>query len=231
MLDLVERIDAATTVVEAAETLLADMRALGALSLMADHTRVTMQTPGVRRAHTSLAALTPAGWKGSSNAAFVDRYNPNPAAARNLRRPFRWRQAALPTPALAESYWEALGEFGAVDGFAVPVYGPTHLLGVSMAFATNDWSPRERRTMEFACYAFVDKMRALAPDDAEPPRLSPRERDCLSFVAEGKTDWEISVILGVSQHTSHQYVESARKKLGAMTRAQAVARFVLLGLL
>lgn len=85
--------------------------------------------------------------------------------------------------------------------------------------------------MEFACYAFIDKMRTLATGDDELPRLSPRERDCLAFVAEGKTDWEISVILGVSQHTSHQYVESARKKLGAMTRAQAVARFVLLGLL
>lgn len=56
-------------------------------------------------------------------------------------------------------------------------------------------------------------------------RLSPRERDCIAFVAQGKSDWEIGVILGVSRTTAHSHVENAKRKLDCRTRAQAVGRF------
>jgi LuxR family quorum sensing-dependent transcriptional regulator len=42
-------------------------------------------------------------------------------------------------------------------------------------------------------------------------------------VAAGKTDWEISQILSISEQTVHGYVQNAMTKLGARTRAQAVA--------
>lgn len=229
LLDLVERIDATTTVAEAAETLLKGLQPLGALSLAAHDVSMAARLAGIKS--ETLASLTPAGYAGSAVSRFVDIHNPNPEAARVLKRPFRWREASLPTRALYGAFWEALGAFGAVDGVGVPVYTPERMTGVSLSFATSDWSPTERRAIEFACYAFVDKARLLSPLPPDPPKLSQREKDCLAFVAEGKTDWEISVILGVSQHTSHQHVENARRKLGATTRAQAVARFVMLGLL
>jgi DNA-binding CsgD family transcriptional regulator len=53
--------------------------------------------------------------------------------------------------------------------------------------------------------------------------LTPRERECLQWVAAGKTDWEISQILSISEQTVHGYVQNALAKLGARTRAQAVA--------
>lgn len=55
-------------------------------------------------------------------------------------------------------------------------------------------------------------------------RLSPRERDCLVFVAQGKSDWEIGMILGVSKTTAHTHIENAKRKLDCRTRAQAVVR-------
>ena len=54
-------------------------------------------------------------------------------------------------------------------------------------------------------------------------RLTPRERECLEWVAAGKTDWEISQILNISEQTAHGYVQNALTKLNARTRAQAVA--------
>lgn len=57
--------------------------------------------------------------------------------------------------------------------------------------------------------------------------LTARERDALSWVAEGKSDWEIAVILGLSETTVRFHVDNARKKLGAVNRAQAVARLLL----
>ena len=63
------------------------------------------------------------------------------------------------------------------------------------------------------------------------PRLTQRERDCMAYVVLGKTDWEISTILSLSQTTVRFHVDNARRKLGAATRAQAAACFVLWGLL
>jgi DNA-binding CsgD family transcriptional regulator len=52
--------------------------------------------------------------------------------------------------------------------------------------------------------------------------LSPRERECLQWIAEGKTYWECAMILGLSEHTVRCYLESARHKLGAANNSHAV---------
>lgn len=227
-LDIVERIEEAETVPAAARALLRGLQPMGAISINVQDSRIAPAKPGDRLS-PALVVLTPNGFVGSEAQKLVDELNPNPEATRRLARPFLWSEATLPTKALYGAYWEALGEFSAIEGLAVPTMIEGQRAGVSLAFTTRDWPPVERRAMEFACYAFLDKVRSLAPLPPEPPRLTARERDCLAFVAEGKTDWEISVILGISQNTAHQYVESARKKLGAASRAQAVARFVMMG--
>jgi DNA-binding CsgD family transcriptional regulator len=53
----------------------------------------------------------------------------------------------------------------------------------------------------------------------------------MQWVAVGKTDWEIAQVLGISSSTAHFHVESAKKKLGLNSRAEAVARLTLYGLL
>jgi DNA-binding CsgD family transcriptional regulator len=50
----------------------------------------------------------------------------------------------------------------------------------------------------------------------------------LAYVAAGKTDWEISRIIGVSEATTRFHVDNARRKLNAVTRGQAVAKLALL---
>jgi DNA-binding CsgD family transcriptional regulator len=72
-------------------------------------------------------------------------------------------------------------------------------------------------------------MAALRAQRPAPPgpNLTPRERECLKWVAAGKTDWEISQILNISEQTAHGYVQNALIKLGARTRAQAVAQALL----
>jgi LuxR family transcriptional regulator, quorum-sensing system regulator BjaR1 len=46
------------------------------------------------------------------------------------------------------------------------------------------------------------------------------------LVADGKTDWKISVILTISEATARFHVDNARRKLDAVNRTQAVARLV-----
>lgn len=52
------------------------------------------------------------------------------------------------------------------------------------------------------------------------PRLSRREVECLRLVAMGKTDWEISRIIGVSHETARQYVKRARGAYRVVSRTQ-----------
>ena len=58
-----------------------------------------------------------------------------------------------------------------------------------------------------------------------PPQRGPsaREREVLGLLAGGSTDAEIASMLGLSSATVQTHVRNAKAKLGAKTRAQAVA--------
>lgn len=61
--------------------------------------------------------------------------------------------------------------------------------------------------------------------------LTPRESDCLRWCSQGKTNWEISRILGLSERTVEHYLSRANRKLGTVNRVQAVARALKHGLI
>ena len=58
---------------------------------------------------------------------------------------------------------------------------------------------------------------------ADAPVLTPRERDCLAFVADGLRTAELAHRLGVVEATVEFHLVNARRKLGARTRDHAVA--------
>lgn len=53
--------------------------------------------------------------------------------------------------------------------------------------------------------------------------LSDRQREILRWVAQGKTNGEISVIMGGTRSTINYHMEEIRRKLGVTTRVQASA--------
>jgi DNA-binding CsgD family transcriptional regulator len=53
--------------------------------------------------------------------------------------------------------------------------------------------------------------------------LTPRELDVLTWAAQGKSAWEIGVILGIAKRTVDEHIHTAMRKLGAANRTQAVA--------
>lgn len=63
-------------------------------------------------------------------------------------------------------------------------------------------------------------------DRAQParPRLTPRQRDCMVLAAQGKSDWEIGRLLGISESTVHKHIEDAKRRFGVSTRIQLVVR-------
>jgi DNA-binding CsgD family transcriptional regulator len=69
----------------------------------------------------------------------------------------------------------------------------------------------------------------LVLEDREGGRLSPREREVMRWVAEGKTNAEIGIILGISARTVQTHLDHSFAKLGVSRRAQAVAELARLG--
>lgn len=70
----------------------------------------------------------------------------------------------------------------------------------------------------------ADQRSAPDPYGQGGATLSPREREVLGHVAEGKTNREIAVALVISQHTVARHLENIFAKLGVTTRAAAIAR-------
>ncbi len=70
-----------------------------------------------------------------------------------------------------------------------------------------------------------------AVTEAANDPLSERERECLRWVAEGKTTEDIALILGVSGNTVNKYIVSSIQKLSAGNRTMAVAIALRTGLI
>jgi DNA-binding CsgD family transcriptional regulator len=60
--------------------------------------------------------------------------------------------------------------------------------------------------------------------------LTKREMECLHWAVDGKTNWEISLILGVSKRTIIFHMQNVVVKLAAVNRQHAIAQAVSKGL-
>lgn len=125
-------------------------------------------------------------------------------------------------------YWDALGEGGIAEATAAVAYGRGgRIASLHIGFAERADDHVALDTVQIAASLVAEKLLTFDVGDDKPfEHMSIRERDAMSFVAEGKTDWEIAQIMGVAETTARFHVDNARKKLGAVNRAHAVARFV-----
>ncbi|MDW3180790.1 LuxR family transcriptional regulator [Roseobacter sp.] len=126
-------------------------------------------------------------------------------------------------------------EFGVSDqGVTIPVrgaIGETALVSLNADLAPMDWSRYLRHSVsDFTYFAYLLHREALRKM-AQPARrtrthLTRREKEVLQWAALGKTSWETSRILSLSERTVEFYLSNALAKLGAATKAQAVSKAI-----
>lgn len=68
------------------------------------------------------------------------------------------------------------------------------------------------------------RVKSKLPLQRVPQPLSARELIVLGWMKEGKTNWEIARIIGLSERTVRFHVGGILRKLGVASRTQAVAR-------
>ena len=159
-----------------------------------------------------------------TGAAHLDRYAYLPEEACRLVRDAADRtgfRAGLSMPVRSSPDGRGQGWNLMADGDAAELDAILEAHGTRLALAAHLIHARLLSEIEAA---------AIAPD---PPRpvLTPRERDCLAFVAEGHRTAEIAHRLGIAETTVEFHLANARRSLGARTRDHAVALALRAGVL
>jgi DNA-binding CsgD family transcriptional regulator len=117
------------------------------------------------------------------------------------------------------------------DGYIVPVRDGAEKGAVMFGGNSPKQDPLTQSVLNMLGHCVYgqlnDIMRAFAgpldaPGAAQPLALTARERECLQWVARGKTDFEIGIILGISARTARFHIENSKRKLGVASRVQAV---------
>ncbi|TPW26422.1 LuxR family transcriptional regulator [Martelella alba] len=149
--------------------------------------------------------------------------------------PFLWSEiqnsSHAPVGTVGRRVLNEATEFRLREGFAVPLWTTDFVAAVSLAGEHAELSPSERGMVALASTYAVTKAMTLNNIRSERQRasLSPRELECLKWVAAGKTEWEIGMILNISEHTADRHLANVHRKLGAVTRPQAIANAFRLG--
>ena len=72
-----------------------------------------------------------------------------------------------------------------------------------------------------ALHAALPRLKRPAPQRPDLEALTPRERQILDLVAEGRPNKEIAAVLGISERTARTHVSHVLRKLGVSSRTQA----------
>lgn len=147
-------------------------------------------------------------------------------------RPLVWDQNVYANGKTSQIY-EAFSAYGLGSGMTVNVRGvagESLSLGFTCA-ATKSTPAAEMRTelgslclAATATFHAFSRLLAATAVDPETINLTPRELELLRWSRCGKTAWESSSILGISQATAQFHIKNAVGKLGAVSKQQAVLR-------
>ena len=171
---------------------------------------------------------------------------PDPIHQRAMQEatPVLWRDWFSHYP----NYFAAARKFGLVTGATHAVYGPlgdrssiSFMKGVGGIEAEREIVTTLSECQLIACYAHravarafengFDSERPGAPSPESAPSLTERERECLTWVATGKTAAQVAATLSLSEATIIYHLSKARRKLAASNSRHAVSKAISLKLI
>ena len=173
----------------------------------------------------------PASWMGELEGERL--YEADPAYLASCRTSvgFRWGDigAIIPLSARQHEILRRSRRAGLGDGFTVPAHVPGESNGLAtFVVRPGRELPEARLPMAQLVGAFgYEAARRLRRGRGEAPLPTPltqRQVDCVLLIARGKSDWEISRILGIAEDTVTEHVDAARSRYGVSRRSQLVVR-------
>jgi LuxR family quorum sensing-dependent transcriptional regulator len=165
----------------------------------------------------------------------MDKADPIPPALQRLRHPVTSETVFGEPREGLTALTNFLLEAGIRDFIVVPIFQSSRVVaGLGFQFARHATHVSEPGLLPSAGFVAglagpalleqVDRIKGSPGDrNSAGNPLTPRELECLIWSADGKTSWEISEILEVSERTVNAHLGRVIRKLGVVSRTQAVA--------
>lgn len=149
--------------------------------------------------------------------------------------PFKW---GTPTDLKSASkeqkaIFNEASVFDVKAGFTVPIHARGHEFA-AISVATNEQSPEFPRLIEryghqlhlmaIHFHAAARRFESIGDSLLKKVTLTPREIECLTWAAAGKSAWETAEILSIAESTVVSHVKNVRRKFGVPTTAQAIVK-------
>jgi len=175
----------------------------------------------------------PDEWSFVGNSEEFARNNPILASGQNRTTPFLWEAILSEEKGNKDQlvlFLRKADQHNIHDGLCIPVHGAGSewgMLNVARNGSKLTDMPDTKQILQlFASTVHEAVKRANAyhiKERAREKTLSPRERECLDWIAAGKTAWETAQIVGITESTVAFHIRNTIIKLNASNRAHAVA--------
>ncbi|MGF3023483.1 helix-turn-helix transcriptional regulator [Methylobacterium aquaticum] len=221
--DLIDSLDGLSDPLDVQKTIF-DLVALCGFSYFAI---TRLPQPSERIGPNLLLSVWPEGWL--SHYDRVGHYRHDPVVRHCFRtvEPFAWSEVPIEpeTASQARRVMEEAREHGMGTGYCVPIHDAHGFQGgISLAGDRVEMTPRVRRAVHLlGLYAWSAAARTTSRRRKPGGRLlSARERDVLSYAAQGHTREETADLLGVSVETVSTHLRNARSKIGTRNTTHTV---------
>jgi DNA-binding CsgD family transcriptional regulator len=195
--------------------------------------------PSIRRVRPLFASTYSAEWQKHYSQQNYVNIDPVVRAGLGGVLPVDWSKLRIEDPLVLKFLGEAQEfKIGRV-GLSIPIrgkHGEFALFSATADMSTGEWDKQLRhlsRDLMLLAYQFHDwaiKVEGIE-NEISLDLLTAREKDCLRWRSQGKTDWEISELIGISQSTVKFHLENARARLHATNTVHAVSKALAHGLI
>lgn len=143
-------------------------------------------------------------------------------------KPFLWSEARYDPQRQprAKLIMRHASDFDMKEGLCVPIHeGGVPTAAINISGKKPDLGSGVRAALHVMSLFLYNRYCTIMTPSSLRSRnlLTKREREVLQWVSVGKTDWDISVILHISERTVRAHVANAAHKLHAATRPAAIA--------
>jgi LuxR family quorum sensing-dependent transcriptional regulator len=218
-LDAIDSINSAVSVDDVQASLSCSLAALGY-----EHTLFALAPNPGRTTFDKLVVLQdwPQDWAAQYRLANYHPHDPIARHARTQLDPFDWSEA----PPAKDPVGRQVMEISAVDykmqrGRCIPIHDHVGYRGAISLAGRNDCESASGAADLIAMMAYnrVNRLKSAS----RKARLTPRECEVVNWAAAGKTAWDTSSILKVSEKTVEKHMASAMRKFDCYSKAQLVA--------
>lgn len=177
-------------------------------------------------------------WRCKYDQEQMARIDPTVAHCQSKFVPLIWSSETFQSVRQKEMFEEAR-MFGLTSGVTLPMRGAHGEAGMFCVTVDKQVSSREKRMLARQVERLT-VLRDVALETCQPfyaarlkqhqLHLTPREMECLKWLVAGKTSWDMSRILSISEATVNFHVANIREKMGVNSRRMAAIKATRLGI-